>query len=108
MTYYNLFVSFNDILKQGEALQARLGRVKELYEWGHKTKDEYFTDCVAIQRELKQLKPFQPQPHALENLADFLKNIVLAWDHASQKQVKCEDSLKIYQSMQSSKVESKE
>ena len=72
--------------KQRAVLQARLGRVKELYEWGHKTKEEYFADCVAIRRELRQLQPIQPQSHALEKLADFLKNIVLAWDQASQEQ----------------------
>ena len=62
-----------DVEKQRAALQARLGRVKELYEWGHKTKEEYFAGCVAIRRELRQLQPLQPQSYALEKLADFLR-----------------------------------
>ncbi|MFC1938371.1 recombinase zinc beta ribbon domain-containing protein [Chloroflexota bacterium] len=75
-----------DVEKQRATLQARLNRIKELYEWGHKTKEEYLTDCVSIQREIRQLQPLKRKPLALENLADFLKNVVIAWDQASQEQ----------------------
>jgi DNA polymerase II large subunit len=47
--------SFNDIESQRKTLESRLGKAKELYEWGHKTKKEYFADYVIIQRELRQL-----------------------------------------------------
>ena len=75
-----------DAEKRRMALKNRLSKAKELYEWGHKTKEEYFTDYITIQRELRQLRPIQQRADILEKLAEFLKNIVIAWDKASQEQ----------------------
>jgi hypothetical protein len=75
-----------DVDKQRASLQTKLNRVKELYKWGHGTKEEYFANYVALQRELRHLKSNEPKPEMLEKFAEFLKNVALAWDKASQEQ----------------------
>ena len=72
--------------EQKASLQTKLNRVKELYKWGHGTKEEYFADYIALQRELRQLKSNEPKPEMLEKFSEFLKNVALAWDKASQEQ----------------------
>ena len=72
--------------KKKAALEIQLEKLKELYQWRHKTKRQYLTEHAAIQREIQQATPMEPKVDVLEKLADFLKNIVLAWDQASQEQ----------------------
>ena len=75
-----------DVGKERDALEARLEKIKELYEWGYKTKEEYLKDYGAIRRELQQLAPVETKTDTLEKLATFVKNIALAWEQASQEQ----------------------
>ncbi len=78
--------SVYDTDKQRASLQTKLKRLKELYKWGHETKEEYFTNYTALQRELRQLKSNVPNPEMLEKFVEFLKNVTQAWDKASQEQ----------------------
>lgn len=71
---------------QKKTLESRLQRLKELYEWGHKSKEEYMADYSTIQRELQQLSPEQPREDVLEGLAEFLRDITIAWNKATQEQ----------------------
>ena len=76
-----------DIERQRSALESRLQKVKELYEWGHKTKEEYLADYAAIKRELQQLPSTLPSDgQMLEKLALFLKDITVAWGLSSQEE----------------------
>ncbi|MDM7999668.1 MAG: recombinase family protein [Dehalococcoidia bacterium] len=75
-----------DVDLQRSALEARLKRVKEMYEWGHKTKAEYQADYAAIKRELQQLPQEPNNAQVLERLALFLRDIVVAWETATQEQ----------------------
>jgi hypothetical protein len=76
-----------DVERQRSTLQTRLERIKELYEWGHKTKEQYLADYVDIQRELQQLPPDQPhEGEVLEKIASFLKDVSVAWEQATQEQ----------------------
>ena len=61
-------------------------RLKELYEWGHKSKTEYLADYAVIDRELRQLPSLENDDDTLTKLALFLKNIVKAWEQATQEQ----------------------
>jgi hypothetical protein len=75
-----------DTERQRSALESRLQKVKELYEWGHKTKEEYLSDYAAIKRELQQLPSALPSDERiLDKLALFLKDISVAWESASQE-----------------------
>ncbi|GAI37142.1 unnamed protein product, partial [marine sediment metagenome] len=78
--------SVYDVERQKSRLEARLKRLEELYEWGHKTKEEYLADHAAIQRELQELIPVKDKGKELERLASFLKDITLAWEQATQEQ----------------------
>ena len=75
-----------EIEKGKAALEARLRRVKELYEWGHKSKDEYLTDYEGIQKQLRLLLPLETRDNSLGKLAQFLANVAGAWDEANQEQ----------------------
>ena len=76
----------DDVTNQKAALQKRLQRVKELYEWGHKSKEEYFADYKMIQTQLQSLTPAKDQAKSLERLALFLKDISLAWKQSDEQQ----------------------
>ncbi|MFC1994468.1 recombinase family protein [Chloroflexota bacterium] len=71
--------------KRKAALETRLRRVKELYEWGHKTKEEYLADCSEIRHELQKILPEKLNVDVLVKLADFLRDIRSAWKQASQE-----------------------
>ncbi len=75
-----------DVEKQKNSLKARLEKLKELSEWGHKTKSEYFSEYAALERELKQLPGEQPENGSLAKLASFLGNIVKAWEDSMPEQ----------------------
>ncbi len=72
--------------KNKAALETQLAKLKELYQWGHKTKGQYLTEYAVIQREIQQTTSMEPKVDVLEKLAVFLKGIVLAWDKALQEQ----------------------
>ncbi len=67
-------------------LGCRLEKVKDMYKWGHMSKDEYLSDYDAIQRELKTLAIPGDKGKTLDKLAHFLSNVVKAWKGASQEQ----------------------
>jgi hypothetical protein len=78
--------AYQDIEKQRGLLEARLSRLKELYEWGHKTKTEYLTEYATVEKELKQLVPDNSDAEAIRKLALFLRDVVKAWEQASSEQ----------------------
>ena len=78
--------AYDDTGKRKATLQARLKRIKDLYEWGHKSREEYLVDYEAIQRDLRQLSPLEDRTKELEKLAQFLANVANAWDEATQEQ----------------------
>ena len=57
-----------------------------MYQWGHKSKEEYLAEYTATQKELQTALIKKPEVDMLENLAQFLNDIVIAWKVASQKQ----------------------
>ncbi len=72
--------------KQKAALERRLQRAKELYEWGHKSKEEYWADYNTIQAQLQSLAPGKNQDKSLEKLALFLEDVSEAWKQADEQQ----------------------
>jgi hypothetical protein len=78
--------AYDDAGKRKATLEARLKRIKELYEWGHKPREEYLADYDAIQRELRTLTPVEDRSKELDKFAKFLASVVDAWDKATQEQ----------------------
>jgi len=68
------------------ALQTSLKRLKELYRWGHISKEEYLTDYEESQHELEKLSPVEDKNKLPERLAHFLANVADAWKQATQEQ----------------------
>ena len=81
-----LFDSYDDSASQRESLQARLRRLQEMYEWGHKTKEEYLMEHDEIQAQLQRMSPPADRSGQLERLAQFLASVATAWAEASQHQ----------------------
>lgn len=67
-------------------MENRLARIKELYEWGHKPREESLTDYDATQRELRTLATPKDNGKTLDKLAHFLGDVVEAWKEANQEQ----------------------
>ena len=78
--------AYDDTEKHKAALESRLKRAKELYEWGHKSRDEYLADYEDIQKQLRLLSPIEVRDDHLSKLAQFLANVAEAWDEANQEQ----------------------
>ena len=83
---YRKMQSAFDMQKEKSALEERLGRVKDLYKWGHITREEYLIESVEIRKDLGQIAAFDPKRNNLETFASFLKDITIAWKHSSQEQ----------------------
>ena len=61
-------------------------RLKELYKWGDISKEEYRREKDKIEGQLTKLTPFKITAEPLKRLAEFLTNITIAWDKASNEQ----------------------
>ncbi len=81
-----LQLAYDDVIKRRAALERRRQRIKELYEWGHKSKEEYWLDYDAVRKELQSLSPTDDKDTELKRLASFLKDISMAWQQANQQQ----------------------
>jgi site-specific DNA recombinase len=75
-----LEAAYDDAEQMRAVLEARLRRLRELYEWGDCTKAEYETRKADI---LKQLEAIAP---TLDKLAQFLSDVPAAWEVATQEQ----------------------
>ena len=64
----------------------RQGRLRDRYEWGHITKEEYLAEHDAVQRELRQLSWDDGTADELSDLAGLLTSVSEAWDQAEQEQ----------------------
>lgn len=78
--------AYHEVEQQRAKLRERLERIKDLYELGHKSRQEYLADYAAIQRELEALPDATADSEELEKLASFLEDITLAWEDATQEQ----------------------
>ena len=68
-----------DVEKEQKQLQARLGRLKELYKWGDIGREEYQSEKDQIEGQLTKLTPFKTSAEPLKRLAEFLADITIAW-----------------------------
>jgi site-specific DNA recombinase len=84
-THKKLQLSYN-AEKESKQLQANLQRLKELYKWGDIGKEEYRREKDKIEGQLTKLTPFKITAEPLKRLAEFLANITIAWDKASNEQ----------------------
>ena len=66
--YSKLQTTYSDVEVKKVALEERLARIKELYEWGDLAKAEYQGKREAIQRELKGLVMPEDEQHILSKL----------------------------------------
>ena len=78
--------AYDDTGKQREALRNNLERLRDIYRWGHISKEEYFAKYEDVQRELEKLVPLEDKGEILKKLAHFLANVADAWKEASQEQ----------------------
>jgi len=75
-----------DLPKKRAALETRLGRIRQLFEWADITESNYLKQRDKIQRELRELQPTFTQHARLEQLREFLSSLPLAWRHATAEE----------------------
>ena len=78
--------AYDDVATRCNTLENRLKRIKDLYGWGHLSKEEYLAEYEDIQRELKMLTPLSDKGEGLDKLAHFLSNVSDAWNEATEEQ----------------------
>jgi hypothetical protein len=72
---------YSDTDEQRAKIKAALRRLKDLYQWGHKSKEEYLAEYNSLRQELEVPEPTSGAQN-LDKLAQFLKNVALAWKEA--------------------------
>ena len=76
----------DDAITRRDILHNSLTRLKELFKWGHVSKDEYLAQFESIERELEGIRIVADESNVLKKLAHFLTNVGDAWKEASQEQ----------------------
>ena len=61
-------------------------KLKELYKWGHISKEQYIAEFEEVQSELGKIGPTEDDNKVLDRLAHFLANVANAWKEATQEQ----------------------
>jgi site-specific DNA recombinase len=79
--YLNGGPDLEEIERQRQLLEARLGRLKKLYVVGDMDEAEYEAERDAIRRELARL--VTPDAVSIEEAADLLENLGLIWEQAT-------------------------
>ena len=67
-------------------LEGRLERIRDLYEWGDKAKDDYLSESREIKEELAHLTPPEQRPDVLGVFRGFLENVATAWEKGKDGQ----------------------
>jgi hypothetical protein len=69
-----------------QALEARLGRLQKLFEWGDVSKADYRAHRAQIHSELQELRPVTAKADQLGRLRELLASVATAWREASSEQ----------------------
>jgi site-specific DNA recombinase len=77
--------AYDEVEQDRAKLEGQLERLKDLYQLGHKSRQEYLADYTAIQRKLEALPEPSTDGEELEKLASFLEDITLAWEEAGEE-----------------------
>ncbi|MFC1909958.1 recombinase family protein [Chloroflexota bacterium] len=78
--------AYNGVEREKSKLKGQLERIKDLYQLGHKPRQEYLADYAAITRKLESLPDAIVEEEELEKLAAFLEDIALVWEEAAEEQ----------------------
>jgi hypothetical protein len=78
--------SLDDAEAQRGQLEARLGRLRELYSWGDLGREDYQAQRDALDRELARLQPVEQSDDQLTALAAYVESLPAAWADATQEQ----------------------
>ena len=81
-----LEAAYSDAEDERSALESRLKRLRELYEWGDYTRAEYQGRRDEVFKQLEALSPSLQTTDHLDRLADFLADVSSAWQTATQEQ----------------------
>ena len=81
-----LQTAYDDIEGERTALKAELERLKKLFRWGDLSERQYLAEKESTLERLRILTPPETKSRALEQLAEFLKNVSKAWAQANQEQ----------------------
>jgi len=76
----------DDTEKERTALKAELERLKKLFRWGDLSERQYLAEKDKTLERIRTLTPPETESRALEQLAEFLKNVSKAWAQAKQEQ----------------------
>jgi Recombinase len=75
----------DEATRQRRQLEGRLARLKDFYELGDKTRDQYTAERDALHRKLAALpRPVAPEAEQLEEMAAMLRDAQAAWTDADQ------------------------
>lgn len=70
--------------RERRRIEARLDRIKELYDWGDYTRERYLGERAELQRQLSGLARAESPAGDLDVLATVLEDVRAAWDVADQ------------------------
>ena len=78
--------AYDDAEAHRKRLQKALARLRDLYKWGDIDKEQYRTESREIEEEMATLQVPADADETMENLAQFLRDVSLAWRRATSEQ----------------------
>ena len=84
--YHHLQQAEGDSEGRRRELEGRLERIKYLYEWGDKTKEDYLSESREIKEELTDLTPPEQRTDVLGVFRVFLEDVAAAWEKGTDEQ----------------------
>ena len=84
--YDRLTIGYSHSTSSKTALEERLRRLQQLFQWGDLSEKEYVAQRDSIRRELASRDSVHETKIRLEKLAEFLGNVASAWGVADQEQ----------------------
>lgn len=78
--------AYDEVQRERAKLKGQLERIKDLYQLGHKSRQDYLADYTAVTRRLEALPQSVVDEKELERLAAFLEDIALAREEAAEEQ----------------------
>ena len=83
-THRRLNAAYDDTESHRKRLLTALERLKEMYKWGDKSRDQYLAESREIEEELSSIERPAHNEDVISKLAQFLKDMSSGWREADQ------------------------
>jgi len=78
--------AYEDIDGKRGRFRNAMARLQEMYQWGHKSRDDYLREFEGLERQLAAIRVQADDEGYVAKLTQFLNSVAAAWKEASEEQ----------------------